>query len=79
MSDNSYWNNFYNTEGKRAQLLMPSQFAVFVAGEAVQTNNIIEFGCGNGRDAFYFASLGKNVHATDASSSAVDNNNTLAN
>jgi 2-polyprenyl-3-methyl-5-hydroxy-6-metoxy-1,4-benzoquinol methylase len=78
MSDNSYWNNFYNTEGKKEQLSNPSQFAVFVAGEMVQTDNIIEFGSGNGRDAFYFAALGKNVHATDASQSAVENNNALA-
>ena len=78
MSDNSYWNNFYDTEGKKEQLSNPSQFAVFVAGEMAETDNIIEFGSGNGRDAFYFAGLCKNVHATDASLSAIENNNALA-
>lgn len=61
--DEEYWREFYSA-GKAPTF--SSQFAVFVQswfqGERVQ---VFEFGCGNGRDAFFFHDLGHVVHASD--------------
>lgn len=53
----------------------PSQFAVFTEQELVscQISDIIEFGCGNCRDAKYFASRNFRVVATDKSGVAIAN------
>lgn len=64
-----YWDSYY------AQIktgnLKPSQFAVFVESELKENFQIIEVGCGNGRDALYFSSLGYSVIGIDASENAV--------
>ena len=76
MSKN-YWNSFYSSASGTGHIKLPSQFAIFVIGETNGINNVIEFGTGNGRDAFFFASQGKTVLALDASSSAIENNTKL--
>jgi cyclopropane fatty-acyl-phospholipid synthase-like methyltransferase len=50
---------------------LPSQFATFVAGELAEPHRIIEFGCGGGRDAIFFAAHGHDVIGVDASEQAV--------
>lgn len=66
-----YWNGFYaSREAKK--LSIPSQFAAFVAQEAVGDGLIIEIGCGNGRDSFFFAKQGFEVVAIDGSSAAIE-------
>jgi SAM-dependent methyltransferase len=47
----------------------------------INSKNIIEFGCGNGRDAMYLASKGYNVIAIDVSKTSIDkcNNNGFKN
>ncbi len=64
-----YWDSYY------AQIkvgnLKPSQFAVFVESELNENFQVIEVGCGNGRDALYFSSLGYSVIGIDASKNAV--------
>lgn len=66
-----YWNNFY--EGKNVTPPKhPSQFAAFVLGETADATRLIEFGCGNGRDAAFFASHGLAVTALDASINAIE-------
>lgn len=58
-----YWRDVYFTD---AVPVYPSQFAVFVQSWlAGNLCNIIEVGCGNGRDSLFFGSMGHKVVATD--------------
>lgn len=63
MTDRSYWETFY---AKQNAELKPSLFARFVA-ENVKANgkDLIELGCGNARDAIFFANENYNVLAVD--------------
>lgn len=73
-TEQSYWNNFY----AKFDIDIPSQFGVMVATEGDRDMPLVEFGCGNGRDAIYLASHGFRVHASDLSPEAVDRNTTKA-
>lgn len=64
-----YWNDFYRT--KAASLAAPSQFALFVLGETETDSQIVDLGCGTGRDAIYFASQGRHVVGVDAADAAI--------
>lgn len=69
----NYWNEFYSD---RASLVpeLPSQFAAFVASEMVnKAEAIIDLGCGNGRDSYFFTQYGFPVLAIDSSSAAIEN------
>jgi len=66
--DKEHWDQFYS----RWTMLVPSQFCVMVAQDLAPTTQVIEFGCGNGRDSFFFAHCGLRVLAIDASHSAID-------
>jgi SAM-dependent methyltransferase len=67
----AYWEHYY--EGaKTASRPVPSQFAVFVAGELAEPYRVIEFGCGTGRDSLFFAAHGHEVIAIDGSAAAVE-------
>lgn len=72
-----YWNDFYASTRAR-QRPLPSQFAAFVAGELEGPSRIIEFGCGAGRDAIFFASHGHDVTGVDGSQAAVESCAALA-
>lgn len=63
-----YWKRFY---GDR-HTMMPSAFATSVAVEWHGPHKVLEIGCGNGRDALFFASLGHHVLGLDAASTAVE-------
>lgn len=67
-----YWNRYYNNKICSEE---PSPFAKYVATLIDSGKNMVELGCGNGRDAKYFASLGINVLAIDMSSAAIDSLN----
>jgi SAM-dependent methyltransferase len=71
MNEQEYWNKFYVDNASEKKLVVPSQFAAFVLGETHNTDIIIEFGCGNGRDSAFFARHGKNVFAFDLSSDGI--------
>lgn len=63
----SCWNDFYRI-GQVPRL--PSQFAIFVGNEVMTESlppvaSVIDVGCGNGRDAFFFARLGYDVGGLD--------------
>lgn len=66
-----YWNGYYSSHRPAARPL-PSQFATFVAGELEGPHRVIELGCGNGRDALFFAEYGHEVLGVDASAAAVE-------
>ena len=66
-----YWNSLYSKEnyfGTGPTLL------AFSAKEIIEKNeisDILELGCGQGRDSIFFANLGCNVIATDISENAI--------
>lgn len=66
--DTAYWNAYYmgNPDIKN-----PSLFAQAVGENMEKTKSVLDLGCGNGRDSVYFAKLGLNVTAIDASDAAV--------
>jgi len=74
MIDKKYWDTFYE---KNFSLSEPSSFAIFCKENFLndKQHSILEFGCGNGRDAFYFAENNFNVIAVDSSSKAIEANN----
>jgi len=65
-----YWDEYYAARATTRRPL-PSQFATFVAGELDRPHHVVELGCGNGRDAIFFASYGHEVTAVDGSEAAV--------
>ncbi len=68
--ESDYWNDFYARWGTD----VPSQFCVMMATELERSSCVVEFGCGNGRDALYLANLGHRVSALDLSSEAISHN-----
>ena len=59
-----YWNKYYS---KTLGIEIPSNFAIHVARLIKKGVSILELGCGNGRDSFYFAKKGFQVFAIDQS------------
>ena len=68
----AYWDTFYRTW----EFSVPSQFASLVATELQVPHVLLEIGCGNGRDAVFFARLGHTVLALDQSQEVVGRNST---
>ncbi len=65
----SHWDRFYEAG---FGVSSPSGFAESVAAhELPPAASVLEVGCGNGRDAFFFARLGHRVTAIDASGAAI--------
>ena len=62
--DKSYWNKFYS---KKLGVQEPSSFAVYALKMMSDGDSILELGCGNGRDSFFFADNGIQVFALDQS------------
>lgn len=71
----SHWNDFYK---KKSVTSKPSKFAEFVQKLCKSEHRVIEFGCGNGRDATFFAAYGMQVNAFDKSTSAIKASAALA-
>lgn len=67
--DTDYWNRFYQANHK---IENPSLFATTVGKQLLPNRDILELGCGNGRDSIYFYNLGLNVTAIDASDSVIN-------
>jgi SAM-dependent methyltransferase len=70
----SFWNRIYQTDssffGEE-----PSRFAILCYDNYMNKNNVrkmLELGCGQGRDALFFASKGIEVSALDYSNVAID-------
>lgn len=67
--DSDYWNKYYKEHLAPEE---PSLFAKWVAEDIRTSTNLLELGCGNGRDSLYFYSKGINVTAVDASSHTIE-------
>ena len=66
--DKEYWDLFYADRSGRPD---PSSFALEVNRLFPEKGTLLELGCGDGRDAIYFASQGWNVIATDLSANGI--------
>ena len=70
----NYWDQFYQSDRLGIEDI-PSQFATFVVGEFPKSSAIIDIGCGNGRDSFFFCRHVKEVVGVDGSRNAIDHCN----
>ncbi len=71
----NYWNNYYSNIVKFKE----SSFARFVKKKVKKNSEIIDIGCGNGRDSFFFSKNNFKVIAVDISKSAIKNNSVKSN
>jgi tellurite methyltransferase len=63
VDDKRYWENFYS---KKPHPFEPSLFAQYTLKKYLKPgHSLVELGCGNGRDAVYFARQGVRVIAID--------------
>ena len=68
ITNSQYWNDYYF---ETTVPTLPSQFAVFVLSERLDSRIIIDIGCGNGRDTFFFREQGYRCVGIDNSKSAI--------
>mgnify|MGYP001294072421 CR=1 FL=1 len=64
-----YWDEYYIKDNAPS---FPSPFAKYVASKLSTKQNILEIGCGNGRDSKYFSSKGHHVTGLDRSGEAIE-------
>lgn len=69
MDDKKYWTEYYAKNSKPANA---SSFAEFVLPKLNKNKNLIELGCGNGRDSIYFSQNNINVIAIDQVQEEID-------
>lgn len=69
IDNTAYWDQYYRNKVCSTE---PSPFARYVSTLVDPGKALVELGCGNGRDAVYFAGLGLRVLAIDMSASAIE-------
>jgi tellurite methyltransferase len=70
LADSAYWDEYYSH--RHPGISDASTFAHFSAERMSSVSTIYELGCGNGRDALYFAERGHRVFACDRSHVAIE-------
>ena len=71
-SDTDFWENFYK---EKSLPFEPSSFSKYCINNYIEDCkkcNLIELGCGNGRDSVLFSKLGCNVTAVDLASAEIE-------
>lgn len=68
--EDAYWNAFY--AGRHPDLENPSSFARVVLTKVAPGSLMFELGCGNGRDALFFAGQGVRMVGCDRSAVAIE-------
>lgn len=69
MNNKDYWRKYYSTNYKPTP---QSGFAEFALPYLKKANNLLELGCGNGRDCIYFSTNGINCVGVDQISDEID-------
>ena len=64
----NFWNRYYS---KTIGIETPSTFGHYVSDLLKKGESILELGCGNGRDSFYFAIKGFHLFAMDQSKTII--------
>ena len=64
-----HWDEYYKKDNAPS---FPSPFAKYVAHKLYTVQNILEVGCGNGRDSYFFSSKGHHVTGLDRSGEAIE-------
>lgn len=67
--DTEYWNQYYKDKKAPEE---PSLFAQWILNDLENGKNLLELGCGNGRDSLFFFENGMNVTAVDASEKTIN-------
>lgn len=71
----NYWNIYYKNIKSDFYKFKPSSFAIFIKKEYLDKSiNLLEIGCGNGRDTFFFNDKVNSIVALDSSSEAIIKN-----
>ena len=73
-NNKKFWNKFYN---KKSLIIQPSNFSKFIKKNFFKKKsikNVLEIGCGNGRDTFYFSKYVKKIVSIDSSKQAIIKN-----
>jgi cyclopropane fatty-acyl-phospholipid synthase-like methyltransferase len=76
-SKGDYWQSYYSGQVPLVAPL-PSQFAVFIAGEMNGPHEVFDIGCGGGRDSLFFGAHSHAVTGIDGSQAAIDKCRELA-
>jgi len=73
-NNKNFWNYFYKKNIK----FKNSNFSQFVKKYInIKNSSLLDIGCGNGRDTFFFSKLVKSVYGIDLSKTAIENNNNI--
>lgn len=75
VKDNRYWDEFY--AAKKGVPSNPSNFAKSILTSIDASKTLVELGCGNGRDSFFFARNNIQTIALDLSAKAVELNSSF--
>lgn len=82
IKDNTYWDNYYKNNQHVAEISIPSNFAIFCMNKLNtifnKKINLLEIGCGNGRDSEFF-SINHKVTACDLSQVSISELNNRPN
>lgn len=71
-SNHDYWDKFYKLKRNNNK---PSKFAKFIKKKFLnKRSHLLEIGCGDGRDSFYFMNYVKKILAIDQSKSIIKKN-----
>ena len=68
----SFWETYYEKSAQNQVFVTrPSQFTSFFMDNSVPGSSVLEFGCGNGRDGLYLATMGYDMTLVDYSTAAI--------
>ena len=68
INNTDYWNQYYHNKVCSTK---PSPFAQYIATLVEPGKQMVDLGCGNGRDTIFFAGLGMDIVGMDLSASAI--------
>lgn len=76
---NNYWDIYYKNLKNNLYKLRPSSFAIFFKKKYLNKQiNLLEIGCGNARDTFFFNEKVNSIVALDSSKLAINKNKKIA-
>lgn len=77
-ANSKYWDEYYSKRDDISPPQLPTQCALFALSVRTIPNQIIDLGCGNGRDTLFFASQGIKTVGLDYAQTAIDSNKAAA-